>query len=34
MDKEAGMMTVASMILGFPGETQETAMESINLLGK
>jgi anaerobic magnesium-protoporphyrin IX monomethyl ester cyclase len=32
--KEAGLMTVASMILGFPGETHETAMESINLLAK
>ena len=32
--KEAGLMTVASMILGFPGETRETAMESINLLAK
>ena len=29
---EVGLMTVASMILGFPGETRETAMESINLL--
>ena len=31
---EVGLMTVASMILGFPGETRETAMESINLLSK
>jgi len=30
--KEVGLMTVASMILGFPGETRETAMESIKLL--
>ncbi len=29
---EVGLMTVASMILGFPGETRETAMESIKLL--
>ena len=29
---EVGLMTVASIILGFPGETRETAMESINLL--
>ena len=29
---EVGLMTVASMILGFPGETRETAMQSINLL--
>jgi anaerobic magnesium-protoporphyrin IX monomethyl ester cyclase len=31
---EVGLMTVASMILGFPGETHETAMQSINLLAK
>jgi radical SAM superfamily enzyme YgiQ (UPF0313 family) len=31
---EAGLMTVASMILGFPGETRETAMESIKLLSQ
>lgn len=31
---EVGLMTVASMILGFPGETLETAMESIKLLGQ
>jgi anaerobic magnesium-protoporphyrin IX monomethyl ester cyclase len=29
---EVGLTTVASMILGFPGETRETAMESIKLL--
>ncbi|MFC1486296.1 B12-binding domain-containing radical SAM protein [Thermoproteota archaeon] len=31
---KVGLMTVASMILGFPGETHETAMESIRLLGR
>ena len=31
---EVGLMTVASLILGFPGETHETAMESIKLLGQ
>jgi radical SAM superfamily enzyme YgiQ (UPF0313 family) len=31
---DVGLMTVASMILGFPGETRETAMESIRLLGR
>jgi len=31
---DVGLMTVASMILGFPGETRETAMESIKLLEK
>jgi anaerobic magnesium-protoporphyrin IX monomethyl ester cyclase len=29
---KVGLMTVASMILGFPGETRETAMKSIKLL--
>ena len=32
--QEAGMIAVASLILGFPGETKETAWESINLLKK
>jgi anaerobic magnesium-protoporphyrin IX monomethyl ester cyclase len=31
---DVGLMTVASMILGFPGETRETAMKSIKLLEK
>jgi len=30
--KEVGLMTVASAILGFPGETKETALETINLV--
>ena len=30
--KEAGLMTVASVILGFPGETSETAWETIKLV--
>ncbi|PVX25750.1 MAG: B12-binding domain-containing radical SAM protein [Candidatus Bathyarchaeum sp.] len=30
--QEAGLIAVASMILGFPGETIETAWESVNLL--
>ncbi|MCK4884929.1 radical SAM protein, partial [Candidatus Bathyarchaeota archaeon] len=30
--KEAGMIAVASIILGFPGETKETAWESVKLL--
>ncbi|MEJ2125915.1 MAG: radical SAM protein [Candidatus Bathyarchaeota archaeon] len=32
--QEAGMIAVASIILGFPGETKETAMESSALLRK
>ncbi|MDG6223371.1 MAG: radical SAM protein [Candidatus Bathyarchaeota archaeon] len=32
--QEAGMIAVASIILGFPGETKETAMESSGLLRK
>jgi anaerobic magnesium-protoporphyrin IX monomethyl ester cyclase len=32
--KEAGMIAVASIILGFPGETKETAWESVKLLEK
>jgi anaerobic magnesium-protoporphyrin IX monomethyl ester cyclase len=31
---DVGLMTVASMILGFPGETRETARKSIKLLEK
>jgi radical SAM superfamily enzyme YgiQ (UPF0313 family) len=30
--KEVGLMTVASAIIGFPGETKETAWETINLV--
>jgi anaerobic magnesium-protoporphyrin IX monomethyl ester cyclase len=30
--QEAGMIAVASIILGFPGETKETAWESVKLL--
>ena len=29
--KEAGLMTVAGVILGFPGETKESAWETIQL---
>ncbi|MBS7659631.1 radical SAM protein, partial [Candidatus Bathyarchaeota archaeon] len=29
---EVGLMTVASVILGFPGETEETAWETINFV--
>jgi len=32
--QDAGLMAVASIILGFPGETKETAMESVKLLRK
>jgi anaerobic magnesium-protoporphyrin IX monomethyl ester cyclase len=32
--KEAGLMTVASVILGFPGETKETAWKTIKLVEK
>jgi anaerobic magnesium-protoporphyrin IX monomethyl ester cyclase len=32
--KEAGLIAVASIILGFPGETKETAWESVKLLQK
>jgi radical SAM superfamily enzyme YgiQ (UPF0313 family) len=32
--KEAGLMTVAGAILGFPGETKESAWETIKLLEK
>jgi radical SAM superfamily enzyme YgiQ (UPF0313 family) len=30
--QDAGLIAVASIILGFPGETKETAMESVKLL--
>jgi radical SAM superfamily enzyme YgiQ (UPF0313 family) len=30
--KEAGMMTIASVVFGFPGETKETAWETIKLV--
>ena len=30
--KEAGLMTIASVVFGFPGETRETAWETINLV--
>jgi radical SAM superfamily enzyme YgiQ (UPF0313 family) len=32
--QDAGMIAVASIILGFPGETKETAWESVKLLRK
>ena len=32
--KHAGLMTVAGVILGFPGETKESAMETIKLVEK
>ncbi|MBT8172168.1 B12-binding domain-containing radical SAM protein, partial [Candidatus Bathyarchaeota archaeon] len=32
--QEAGLIAVASIILGFPGETRETAWESVRLLRK
>jgi anaerobic magnesium-protoporphyrin IX monomethyl ester cyclase len=32
--KDAGLMTVAGVILGFPGETKESAMETIKLVEK
>jgi anaerobic magnesium-protoporphyrin IX monomethyl ester cyclase len=32
--KAAGLMTVAGVILGFPGETKESAMETIKLVEK
>ena len=32
--KEAGLLTVAGVILGFPGETKETAWETIKLVEK
>jgi anaerobic magnesium-protoporphyrin IX monomethyl ester cyclase len=30
--KEAGLMTIASVVFGFPGETRETAWETIKLI--
>ena len=30
--KEAGMITIANVVLGFPGETKETAWETIKLV--
>ncbi len=32
MSQKTGMMTVASAVLGFPGETEETAWETINFI--
>ncbi len=32
MAHEVGLMTVASVILGFPGETEETAWETVNFV--
>jgi len=32
--KEAGLMTVGFVILGFPGETKETIWETVKLVGK
>jgi radical SAM superfamily enzyme YgiQ (UPF0313 family) len=32
MARELGLMTVASVILGFPGETEETAWETVNFV--
>ncbi|MEM2108222.1 MAG: radical SAM protein [Candidatus Bathyarchaeia archaeon] len=32
--KDAGLMTIASVILGFPGETKESALETIKLVEK
>jgi len=32
--KEVGMMTIANVILGFPGETEETAWETVRLVKK
>ncbi|MFX0094258.1 MAG: B12-binding domain-containing radical SAM protein, partial [Candidatus Hodarchaeota archaeon] len=32
--KEAGLITIASVVLGFPGETQESAWETIRLVEK
>ena len=32
--KEVGLMTIASTILGFPGETKETALKTIKLVEK
>jgi radical SAM superfamily enzyme YgiQ (UPF0313 family) len=32
MAREVGLMTVASVILGFPGETEETAWDTVNFV--
>jgi len=32
MSQKAGMMTIASAVIGFPGETEETAWETINFI--
>jgi anaerobic magnesium-protoporphyrin IX monomethyl ester cyclase len=32
MAQKAGMMTIASAVIGFPGETEETALETINFI--
>ena len=32
MTQKAGMMTIASAVIGFPGETEETAWETINFI--
>jgi len=32
MAQKAGMMTIGSAVLGFPGETEETAWETINFI--
>jgi anaerobic magnesium-protoporphyrin IX monomethyl ester cyclase len=32
MSQRAGMMTIASAVIGFPGETEETAWETINFI--
>ena len=32
MAKEVGLMTIASVVFGFPGETRETAMETIKFI--
>lgn len=34
MAKEVGLMTIASVVFGFPGETRETAMETIKFIEK
>ena len=32
MAQEIGLMTIASVVLGFPGETSETAMKTVNFI--